>query len=128
EAPLVPFAPWFEAAAWWSKMVHAPVWVGLATLTAAIVLFMLVLLLPAVRRLGLEVRLWLASYAGYLLAVFFPQSSTFRLLVPLFPLAGPLAAPRSTTYRVVLVAAFLAAQAGWLALCWGVDGADWSPP
>ena len=33
-------------------------------------------------------RLWAASYALYLLAVFFPQSSVFRLLMPMAPLAG----------------------------------------
>ena len=43
---------------------------------------------------GVDVRFWLASYALYLLAVFFPQSSTFRLLVPMFPLLGVVAQPR----------------------------------
>jgi hypothetical protein len=28
----------------------------------------------------------------------------------------------------VLVVVFLLAQWGWLLMCWGVDGADWSPP
>ena len=35
---------------------------------------------PHVRRLGVELRLWSASYLVYLLLVFFPQSSIFRLL------------------------------------------------
>ena len=41
-------------------------------------------------------RLWSASYLVYLLLVFFPQSSIFRLLVPLSPLWGAFALPRST--------------------------------
>ena len=50
---------------------------------------------PWVRRLGVDLRFWMLSYALYLLAVFFPQSSTFRLLVPLAPALGALAIPRS---------------------------------
>jgi hypothetical protein len=38
--------------------------------------------------LGVELRLWTASYLVYLLAVFFPQSSIFRLLLPLSPMWG----------------------------------------
>jgi hypothetical protein len=49
---------------------------------------------PHVRRLGPEMRLWSASYVLYLLVVFFPQSSIFRLLLPLAPLYGAIAAPR----------------------------------
>ena len=48
------------------------------------------------KRLGVEMRLWSASYLVYLLLVFFPQSSIFRLLVPLSPLWGAVALPRST--------------------------------
>lgn len=127
-SPLIPFAPWVQAAAWWARLLSTPAWVGIVTLAAVVLAFALVLFLPAVRRLGSDVRLWLVSYAAYLLAVFFPQSSTFRILMPMFPLAGPLAAPRSRWYRVGVVVVFVAAQAGWLLLCWGVDGADWSPP
>ena len=59
------------------------------------------------KRLGVEVRLWGASYLVYLLAVFFPQSSIFRLLVPLSPLWGAVALPRSTAWRVGVLAACL---------------------
>ncbi len=85
-------------------------------------------LLAAVRRLGIEMRLWVVSYSLYLLAVFFPQSSTFRLLMPMFPLLGAVAQPRSRVYRVAVVAASLALQWGWLLVCWRVDGYDWTPP
>jgi hypothetical protein len=74
------------------------------------------------------VRLWLVSYVLYLLAVFFPQSSTFRLLVPLFPLAGAIAVPRSRVYRVAVVVGSVALQWLWLLVAWRVDGYDWTPP
>ena len=70
----------------------------------------------------------MAGYVLYLLAVFFPQSSTFRLLMPVFPLLGAVAVPRSVAYRVALVVLGIAGQWGWLLICWGVDGADWTPP
>ena len=64
----------------------------------------------------------------YLLAVFFPQSSTFRLLVPMFPALGAFAVPRSPWYRVGIVLLFIAGQWGWIHIGWGGDGHDWTPP
>ncbi|MFW8745444.1 hypothetical protein, partial [Mesorhizobium japonicum] len=52
------------------------------------------------RRLALDLRLWIGSWGFYLLAVFFPQSSVFRLLMPMAPAVGILALPRSRVYRV----------------------------
>jgi hypothetical protein len=78
--------------------------------------------------LGVYLRLWLVSYALYILAVFFPQSSTFRLLMPMFPLAGILAQPKSPSYRILLVLACIAGQWGWIHIAWWVDNYDWSPP
>jgi hypothetical protein len=50
----------------------------------------------SVRDLGLEMRSWAAGYLMYLVAVFYPQSSTFRLLLPGFVLFG--AFGRATYY------------------------------
>jgi hypothetical protein len=126
---LVPFTSWFQGANWWfGYMLGVPGWVGVVVLLILIALFAIALFSPAVKRLGVDLRFWIAAYALYLLAVFFPQSSTFRLLMPMFPLLGALALPRSRTYRSALVVLFLALQVGWLLVCWGVDGADWSPP
>ena len=126
---LAPFAAWFQGADWWARaMLGLPSWVGVVVLLLVLVLFVVALFSPPVRRLGPDLRFWIAAYSVYLFAVFFPQSSTFRLLMPLFPLLGSLALPRSRVYRAGLVVLFLALQVGWLALCWGVDGADWSPP
>ncbi|KQP55911.1 mannosyltransferase family protein [Agreia sp. Leaf283] len=124
---LVPFAPWFQSANWWlNSQSGFPV--GGLVVVLLIVAFALSLLIAPVRRLGADLRIWVLSYGVYLLAVFFPQSSTFRLLMPMFPLLGAVAQPKSLIYRVAMVCVFIAAQAGWLLLCWGVDGADWTPP
>jgi hypothetical protein len=120
---LVPFTAWFQSGGWW---LGQPL--GTIAVIALVVAFALALLTPAVRRLGIEIRLWSVSYALYLLAVFFPQSSVFRIASPLFPLLGALAVPRARWYRWALVVVFLALQVGWLLLCWGIDGRDWTPP
>lgn len=117
------FTAWFKAGGWW---LGQPL--GAMVVVALIVAFALVLLSRPVRRLGVDVRFWLLSYALYLLAVFFPQSSTFRLLMPMSPLLGALAQPKPLAYRLGLVMFSIAGQLGWLLLCWGVDGSDWSPP
>ncbi|RXZ67847.1 hypothetical protein ESP51_16130 [Agromyces albus] len=120
---LVPFTAWFQSGGWW---VGQPL--GTIAVIAVVVLFALVLFTPAVRRLGIDLRLWLASYAVYLLAVFFPQSSTFRIVAPMFPLVGALALPRARWYRWSVVALSLLLQIGWLLIAWGIDGLDWTPP
>ena len=129
---LVPFTPWFLGAGWWLRFVGVPdpaaTIVGSVLVVLVAALLAVILLLPSVaRRLEPEPRLWVASYAVYLLAVFFPQSSTFRLLVPAFPLLGAVQ-PRGTAVRAVILAACVAGQAGWVAICWWVAGYDWSPP
>lgn len=127
--PLVPFTSWLQGARWWFTLwLHLPAWAGYLALAAIIGLAVLFLALPAARRLGVELRLWLVSYGLYVLAVFFPQSSTFRILLPLFPALGALAAPRRAWYRVLMVVVFVAAQVGWLLLAWTIGDYDWSPP
>jgi hypothetical protein len=120
---LVPFTPWFQAAdAWFGWPL------GAVIVVALVAAFALVLFTPSVRRLGVEMRLWMASYATYLLAVFFPQSSIFRLLLPMFPLAGALALPRSVLYRVAVVLVSLVLQFAWLYATWGPITSYWSIP
>jgi hypothetical protein len=120
---LVPFAAWFQSGVWW---LGEPL--GIIVVLGLIVAFTAMMFSRPVRTLGVDLRLWVASYALYLLAVFFPQSSIFRLLMPMFPLLGALALPHSRVYRVVVTLAMICGQWGWLLLCWGVDGADWTPP
>ena len=120
---LVPFTAWFQSGVWWLGMP-----LGILVVVALILGFTLLMFTPPVRRLGVDLRLWLASYALYLIAVFFPQSSTFRLLMPMFPLLGAAAVPRNPWYRCGAVVLCILGQCAWLVLCWGVDGADWTPP
>lgn len=125
---LVPFTPWIFAAQWWTTNFGYPEVAGYVLLAALVIGFVIFLFTPAMKRLGVDIRFWLISYALYLLAVFFPQSSTFRLLAPLFPALGAVAAPKSKVYRVTMTVSFIALQWGWLLICWRIDGYDWSPP
>ncbi|OUE27050.1 hypothetical protein BFL37_02940 [Clavibacter michiganensis] len=120
---LIPFEPWFDGAAFW---VGGPA--GVVAVVLVVVAFGGMLLLPAVRALGTDLRIWILAYGVYLLAVFFPQSSLFRLLLPMIPLAGALALPRSRAYRVALVLAAVAGQWIWIDVIWRMTTADWTPP
>jgi hypothetical protein len=124
---LMPFASWIQGAGFWGTQwgIGAAAFPLLFLVVGGFVVF---LFTPPVRRLGVDLRFWSAGYAAYLLAVFFPQSSTFRLLVPLFPLLGAVAQPKSPVYRVFVVVLFVAGQFGWLYVCWWVNGYDWTPP
>jgi hypothetical protein len=126
---LIPFAPWIQAANWWSDYigVHVP---GLAVgvLVVVVALFAILMFSPWVKSIGVDLRLWVASWIIYLLAVFFPQSSVFRLLMPAFPLLAALGQVRSRTVRIAILALFVVGQIEWIYICWWVDGYDWTPP
>lgn len=160
EGELLPFTPWFEGAAWWGGRIWWPDLalagapfsggeaLGVSNLIGMLALAALAFRLPAMRRMPLELRFWLIAYALYLLAVFFPQSSTFRLLVPLAPALGAIAlgiasvgtgrvgarwSPATArAVRVALaalaIAVGIAGQVAWVHLGWWVDGYDWTPP
>ncbi|MDQ1569627.1 MAG: hypothetical protein QOF79_301 [Actinomycetota bacterium] len=128
--PLVPFASWVDGITWWSAWIHLPIagTFSVVVLIIAVLLFAVVMFSPPVRRLGIDLRLWVASWVIYLLAVFFPQSSVFRLLLPTFPLLGALAQPRSIGYRVGIVLLCIAGQIGWVYFAFWSNGYDWTPP
>lgn len=132
EQELVPFTSWFQGAQFWMSrlgLAGDAAWVvGGIAVVALVALGAAFLVTPWARRLGVDLRFWLLSYALYLLAVFFPQSSTFRLLVPLAPGLIALAVPRAAWFRVLLVVLGVAGQVGWLYIGWWVDGLDWTPP
>jgi Gpi18-like mannosyltransferase len=122
-AHLIPFTPWVQGANWWLGEPRGAILLAVALIAMAALLFT-----PWVRRLGVDLRLWVVSYLLYLLAVFFPQSSTPRLLLPTFPLFGAVAQPRAVAYRVSIVALFILGQIGWVHIAWWADGIDWTPP
>ena len=120
---LIPFTPWVQGANWWLGEPRGAILLAVAVAAVAVLMFS-----PWVRRLGVDLRLWVASYLLYLLAVFFPQSSTPRLLLPTFPLFGAVAQPTALVYRVAVVGVFILGQIGWVHIAWWADGIDWTPP
>lgn len=125
----VPFEGFVTAAAFWFGtwgLGEVAGYIALALLVVGVAAALLVE--PHVRRLGVEIRLWSAAYLLYLLAVFFPQSSIFRLLFPLAPLAGALAAPPSLAWRVGVLLAGLAGQWGWIFAMYALGNTYWQIP
>lgn len=129
EGGFLPGDGWVQAAGFWFTQWGLGVWAGYAFLVVLIVGTACVLLfVPQVKKLGVEVRLWSASYLIYLLLVFFPQSSVFRLLVPVSPLWGALALPRSRAWRIGILALSLLGQWWWIYNMYGLGNAYWQIP
>ncbi len=73
---------------------------------------------PAGARMGRTLQLYCLGYGVYLLIFFTPQTSTLRLLLPLFPVALTLALVRSRGYRAAVLSAFVVLQIVWVAYLW----------
>ncbi len=115
---LVPFKPWFDT----GRMLFGPV-LGVLAPFVFTALFVLVMISKPVRAIGTELRLWCACYMGYLLVFLHPQTSTFRMLLPLFPLAlGAALLSRSRAYRGTVVVLFVLLQIVWVVWLWA-----WAP-
>ncbi|XAS63217.1 hypothetical protein VUN84_13025 [Micrococcaceae bacterium Sec5.8] len=115
---LVPFKPWFDA----GIQLFGPV-LGVLAPFVFVALFAATMLSRPVRGLGTELRLWCVCYLGYLLVFLHPQTSTFRMLLPLFPLALSAAlVSRSRAYRGTVVIMFLLLQIVWIVWLWA-----WAP-
>ncbi len=129
EGGFLPFEGFVQAAAFWFTRAGLGAVAGYIALAASVVLVALVLWRERhVRRLGLDIRLWSASYLVYLLAVFFPQSSIMRLLLPLSPLWGAVALPRSLAWRCGVLAACLAGQWWWIHAMYALGNTFWRIP
>ena len=114
EGTFMPFEGFVQASGIWFRVWGLPEAWGVVALAVLVAGFAVLLWEPHVRRLDPEIRLWSASYAVYLLLVFFPQSSIFRLLLPLAPITGALALPRRTVWRVSMLVLGLAGQWWWI--------------
>ncbi len=115
---LVPFKPWFDT----GVDLFGPV-LGVLAPFVFVALFGTMLFLPPVVRLGVEMRIWCACYMGYLVVFLHPQTSTFRMLLPLFPLAlGAALLSRSRAYRGTVMTMFLLLQIVWIVWLWA-----WAP-
>ena len=128
-AEFFPFEGFVRGAEFWVGQAGLPAWVGWLVLVVLVAAAVWMLLRGrAVRRLGSDIRLWSASYLLYLLAVFFPQSSTLRLLMPLTPLWGALAVPRSRGLRWGMLGLCLLAQWLWILSMYGIAQTFWQVP
>ena len=125
----VPLEGFVQAAAFWFTQWGLGPWAGYVALVVLVIGITLALLfVRPVRRLGIEIRLWSASYLIYLLLVFFPQSSIFRLLLPVSPLWGAFAVPRSTAWRLGVLALALLGQWWWIYNMYALGNTFWQIP
>ena len=122
----VPFDGWLKAGGFYFGTFLGP------TVVLALLGFVAILMFSkSVRDLGLEMRMWAVGYILYLVAVFYPQSSTFRLLLPAFVLFG--AFGRSTYYdkkwiKWSIVAFLAVTQILWIFVAWHFEHPDFTPP
>jgi len=129
DGSFVPFRAFWDAAGFWFSQWGLGETVGhVALIVLVIAIAALLLFGPRVRRVGTDLRLWSASYLLYLFAVFFPQSSVFRLLLPLSPLWGAAAVPRSRGWRVGVVLACLLGQWWWIYNMYALGNTYWQIP
>jgi Gpi18-like mannosyltransferase len=113
-ARFIPFTPWFVFAG------HYWGFIGVAIVVLAIGGFLLWLTRPHVKELGDDIRSYTFGYVAYLVAVFLPQQSVFRMLLPLSPALGHRALTRSRARRVVSLAVSIALQPVAILLFWVV--------
>lgn len=110
----VPMTPWFRFAGTYLGAF------GIVLVLAIMVLFARWVLSPPVRRLGLVVVAFAASYGLYLFGVFLPQQSTFRLAMPLSPLLADERLAAGQKRRTYLVTAAVLLQVVAVLLLWTV--------
>ena len=108
----VPMTPWFLFTWKYANVV------GATLVVAAIAGFVWLLSRKSVRALGLTIVAFAASYGLYLFAVFLPQQSLFRLLMPLAPLAGAPGLTENRRARLVTLIVGIALQPVALVLLW----------
>ncbi|MBO9626675.1 MAG: hypothetical protein J7484_09905 [Microbacterium sp.] len=125
----IPFEGWVQASQFWFAQWGMPqAWGPVALVLLVTAVAVALLYSPQVRALGADLRLWSASYLLYLLAVFFPQSSTFRLLLPLSPAWGAVAVPRSRAWRLGVLGACLVGQWFWIYFIYALGNTFWQVP
>jgi hypothetical protein len=91
---------------------------GIAVLGALLLGCVLFLARPAAR-LGATGRIWVASYGLYLLAVFMPQTSLPRLLIPMSPALGAIPVPARRSVIVLVLVLSTVLQLLWLWCTYG---------
>ena len=123
---LEPFTGWFISGAF-----HLGSGVGELAVLGLVAFAVWALGTHSVKALGIELQLFTLSYLVYLFAVFFPQSSTPRLLFPAFGLLAGLAvasAAWSKPARGAILVLSVLGQVLWLLVCWKYTAPDFTPP
>ena len=125
---LVPFKPWFDT----GVLLFGPVLGLVAPFVFVAVFGPCSCCRRRCCRLGAELRLWCVCYMGYLVVFLHPQTSTFRMLLPLFPLALAAAlVSRSRAYRGAVITMFVLLQIVWVVWLWAwaqlPGGGDYPP-
>jgi hypothetical protein len=104
---------------------------GLAVLVLLVGLIVWSLFSKSVIALGLTMRTWIAAYWIYLFVFFYPQSSTFRILIPAFPMLaalGLITQKASRFAKAGILVSFTVLQLCWLLTCWMYTAPDFTPP
>ncbi|MBP1240014.1 hypothetical protein ABID92_001812 [Frigoribacterium sp. PvP120] len=112
----VPFTPWFRFGAAMGG------WLGVVA-AAALIAVLAVGLARRSGRLGLELQTYTIGYVAYLVAVFLPQQSSFRMLLPLSPLFADAQLSGTRRRVVVTIVASVVLQAVAVVLLWTL----WAP-
>jgi hypothetical protein len=108
----VPFTPWFDL---FYRYLGA---VGIVAVIALVGGFVFWLTRRPMRVLGDEILAFSGSYGAYLVAVFLPQQSIARLLLPLSPLLGTPALARNANARRITLGLLVALQPFAIAVLW----------
>ncbi|HLS93160.1 MAG TPA: hypothetical protein VK015_06560 [Microbacterium sp.] len=124
EGGFVPGEGWLQGASVWAGLWGIPQWAGYVLLALLAAAAVAIFFTPGVRALGIETRLWSASYLVYIALVLFPQSSTLRLLLPLAPLVAAIAGVRMLrSTRILVAVVFVALQFWWIHAMYGYGNA-----
>lgn len=109
-----PLTPWFTMASTYLG------WAGVAVVLAAIAAGVFWLTRRSTQELGRDLVAFTASYWLYLVAVFLPQQSLVRLMMPVAPLLGSELFSKTRRRRVVVLASAVVLQAVAVVLLWFV--------
>jgi hypothetical protein len=110
----IPFTPWF---------IFADVswgWAGIAFVVLLLAAYVIWLTRPSMRVMGDDLLAYSGSYIAYLVAVFLPQQSIIRMLLPLSPLLGHPALSSSRRRRVITLGVSILLQPIAIVLFWVV--------
>ena len=111
-AHFIPLSPWFLMAVRYLGVGGILVVLGIPAL------YIWGMRKPSLRRLGFDIRAFLTSYSLYLFAVFLPQQSLPRLIMPLAPLVAVDSITHQRAIRRLVLASGMALQVTCVVTMW----------